>query len=234
MEDVQAGRLRMTVGLSGYVSVDKTVIVVPPLRADRPVELEPVDLEGGGSVEGQVVDARGDPVRGARVARDTVANVVPVAGLRAADVTGKGGEFRLGDLPEGPVTIEAYAPEAGRGRVTVDVRAGRTTDRVKITLGNDPQALADDAAAGGVAITLGAARAGAQGLEVRAVARGSEAERAGVERGDHLVSVDGQPVRTVADAMLRLNGPLADDVVVELERGGDRQKLRVARERVHR
>ena len=84
---------------------------------------------------------------------------------------------------------------------------------------------------GGVAISLDD---GPAGVGITSVATGSEAERAGLAVGDRILAVDGRAVANVKEAQARLFGPVADDVVVELSRGDQKQKLRVSRERVHR
>ena len=55
--------------------------------------------------------------------------------LSGMAVTDGKGRFRLGELADGTVTLEAYAADVGRARRT-DVRAsaGRTTDGVKIII----------------------------------------------------------------------------------------------------
>ena len=65
------------------------------------------------------------------------------------------------------------------------------------------------------------------GLLVRGVVAGSPAERAGLQRGDLLVSADGRPLATVDDlfdALDSAGGELAFGVV----RGSDERELRVA------
>jgi protocatechuate 3,4-dioxygenase beta subunit len=119
LEDVAKGRARITVSLAGHVSFERTIDITPGTRDDRPVELDPIDLVEAGSVEGIVVDGRGDPVAGARV---------------HGAVTDARGAFVLKDLAEGEVVIEAFSPERGGGRTTALVRAGKTTDRITITL----------------------------------------------------------------------------------------------------
>jgi C-terminal processing protease CtpA/Prc len=66
------------------------------------------------------------------------------------------------------------------------------------------------------------------------VVDGSEAERAGLAPGDVLLAVDGAPVQTMEDARARLNGPIANDVLVAVRRNGTTLSLRVAREAIRR
>jgi S1-C subfamily serine protease len=66
------------------------------------------------------------------------------------------------------------------------------------------------------------------------VVEASEAERAGLAPGDVLIAVDGAPVGAMADARARLSGPVGDDVLLGLRRGGRPVTLRVPREAVRR
>jgi C-terminal processing protease CtpA/Prc len=52
--------------------------------------------------------------------------------------------------------------------------------------------------------------------------------------GDRIVGVDGQRVASAKEARARLLGPAGDDVVVEIVRGQENQKLRFPRERLQR
>jgi S1-C subfamily serine protease len=87
-----------------------------------------------------------------------------------------------------------------------------------------------------VALTL-AERSGT--VVVLDVPEGGEAEHAGIEPEDILVSLTGRQVTTLEQARDRLSGPLGEDVIVELSRpmpsgAPDRIKLRVRREVVRR
>ena len=92
------------------------------------------------------------------------------------------GRFALRELPEGTMTLEAYAPGLGRARAEgVKVVSGRTTDGVHVVIA--PSSDDDDggpslAASGSVAVTLGETGAPTE-VVVVSVVEGSEAERAG-------------------------------------------------------
>ena len=232
-EDVAPGPARLLATRAGYAKSEHAVRVETPTQADRPAELPPLNLEEGGSVEGEVVDGRGDPIAGARVAEGAVPTFMAAGRLPPGVVlTNARGEFKLDDLGSGDVILEAYAPEVGRGRApSVRVAPGQTTNRVRITIARTDSAGLDTTASGGVAISLDD---GPAGVSITTVATGSEAERAGLAVGDRILAVDGRAVANVKDAQGRLFGPVADDVVVELSRGDQKQKLRVSRERVHR
>jgi C-terminal processing protease CtpA/Prc len=66
------------------------------------------------------------------------------------------------------------------------------------------------------------------------VAETSEAERVGLAVGDVLRSIDGKPVTGMKKARQGLSGRPATDVLVEVERAGERITLRVARETLRR
>jgi S1-C subfamily serine protease len=189
-------------------------------------------------VEGQVVDERGDPVAGARVARDHVPTWLVVGtsplGVALSDAKGR---FTLRELPEGNLVLEAYAPDRGRALAEgVRVTAGRTTVNVRIVLGArsaDQAPAPESMATGSVAVTLGETGEPVEVVIVSLV-EGSEAERAGLAPGDVLLAVDGASVATMSEARARLSGPLADDVVLRVRRGEQTLALRVARESVRR
>lgn len=236
--EVAPGPARLRVRAKGRSPIVRDVII-DDSGGRRSTTIPKIELPEEGVVEGVVVDSRGDPIAGARVGKDSVPTYLPVGamppGMAVADARGR---FRLGELAEGTIVLEAYSPEVGRTRLTgVRVIAGRTTDRVKMVLTRDAQgAAAEPLATGGVAITLGETAAGLDLPEVVvvAVSEGSEAERAGLAPNDIVVEVAGQKVKSIVDARARLSGPVHDDVVVKVRRGQREVTLRVAREAVRR
>jgi C-terminal processing protease CtpA/Prc len=149
--------------------------------------------------------------------------------LEGVAITDRRGEFRLRDVTPGPVVLEAYAADKGRGRSSeFSVARGQTTRDVVIKLQKEAGASAAEFAGGGVAVTLG--ETNDDSVVVVAVARGSEAERAGVAAGDEIEAVDGAPVETMADARKRLAGPVGVDAVVRITREGAAVTLRIPRE----
>jgi protocatechuate 3,4-dioxygenase beta subunit len=230
-DDVSPGRVHLTVSHPEYARVELDVNVTSTGRADRAFDVEPIDLPDAGSVEGRVVDSSGTPVAGARVGLGVVDTVVPVAVLSASAsvLTRADGTFLLEHAPPGKVAVEAYSAATGRGRVTVVVDAGRTTSDVTIRL--QPSAEAEPTATGGVAITLGAPQSGGGAVVVQ-VAPGSEAEHAGLVRGDVIELIDRAPASSVGDARQKLAGPEGSDVVIAVRRETGKVTLRVRRERV--
>ncbi|WP_433930986.1 carboxypeptidase regulatory-like domain-containing protein [Sorangium cellulosum] len=232
--DLAPGQFRVTVSRDGFAPATLRVVIAGD--PDRPTDLGRIDLFEAGEVAGEVVDQRGDPVAGARVARDRVPTYLPLGPLPPGVVTtDRDGRFQLGGLPEGTAVIEAYSADLGRAESQpVQVRAGRTTDRVRIALPGDG-ARQDPKGAGSLAVTLGEER---RTVTVVSVPPGSEAEEAGIEPGDRLLSVNGVEVRSLEEARRRLTGPLSEDVVVLLARDGERGEARwltrVRREKVRR
>jgi protocatechuate 3,4-dioxygenase beta subunit len=235
--DVSPGPARLRVRAKGRAPIARDV-VIEERGGRRPTELPRVELSEEGIVEGVVVDTKGDPVPGARIAKDAVPTYVPASGMPPGmAVADPKGRFRLGELPEGSTVLEAYSPDVGRTRVTgLRVLSGRTLDRVKIVLARGEPLAAEPLATGGVAVTLGETAAGLTAAEVVivAVADGSEAERAGLAPNDLVVEVGGARVGSITDARARLSGPVHDDVVVKVKRGERVLTLRVPREQVRR
>jgi hypothetical protein len=233
VRDLAPGRLRITTRHPSYAPAEAVVNVAGD--RDHPVDLGTIDLTEAGSVEGEVVDGDDLAVAGARVAMDAVPTFLPIGPLPTGIVaTDREGRFKLGGLPEGRVALEAYFADLGRGRVEdVVVRAGRTTDRVKITLNGGGSVARDAKGAGSLAVTLGER---GRTVVVLLVPAGSEAENAGIEPGDEILSVNGHDVHDIEAARHALTGPLGEDVIVAIRREGDGEgtSLRVRRERVRR
>lgn len=238
--DVSAGAARVHVRAPGWAPAEKA-ITIEDKGGRRPTEVPRFELAEEGIVEGIVVDGRGDPIAGARVAKDAVPTYLPVGvtpvGMAVTDGRGR---FRLGELSEGAIALEAYAADIGRTRKTdVQVSRGRTTSDVKlvITRGAEPS-MKEPLATGGVAITLGETSVSgvdpAPEVVVVAVSAGSEAERGGLAVNDIVVEVGGAKVASIVDARQRLSGPVHDDVLVKVRRGERVLVLRVAREAVRR
>jgi protocatechuate 3,4-dioxygenase beta subunit len=234
--DLGAGPARLRIRAKGRAPAARD-LVIEERGGRRATEAPKVELAEEGVVEGVVLDTKGDPVPGARVAKDAVPTYLPASGVPPGmAVADSKGRFRLGELAEGSAVLEAYAPDVGRVRVTgVRVLAGRTTDGVKIVLARG-EAVAEPLATGGVAVTLGETVAGLAPADVVivAVAEGSEAERAGLAASDLVVEVGGARVTSITDARARLSGPVHDDVVMKVKRGDRVLVLRVAREQVRR
>lgn len=235
--ELPPGPAKLRVRAPGYAPIAHE-LTIPDSGGRRAFALPRVELQAEGTVEGEVVDGKGEPVPGARVALDHVPTWLLV-GARPDDVavTDAKGRFTLAQLPEGTVSLEAYAPDVGRGRATgVKVTSGRATVRVSIALAREAGtdvASHGAAASGSVAVTLGESGDPVE-VVVVSVVEGSEAERAGLAPGDVVTAVDGAEVHTMQDARARLSGPVADDVLVGVTRADRPLTLRVTREAVRR
>ncbi len=235
LADLAPGSARLDVRAPGFAPQAR-VVTIPDSGGRRAFAMPRLELVAEGSVEGEVVDAHGDPIVGARVAKDDVPTWLLVGSTPdSTAVTDSKGRFALRGLPEGTMTLEAYAPGLGRARSEgVKVVSGRTTDNLHIVIASgDEPAAADSSASGGVAVTLGETGAPTE-VVVVSVVEGSEAERAGIVPGDVLLAVDGDSVDRMEAARAKLGGPIAQDVVVALQRGDRTLTLRVAREAVRR
>lgn len=231
--EVAPGAARVRVRALGRAPDEKS-ITIEERSGRKPTEVPRFELAEEGVVEGVVVDERGKPIPGARVARDAVPTYLPVgaAPLGMAVTDGKG-RFKLTELADGVITLEAYAADLGRARKgEVRVSAGRTTSDVKIVVARGEASSKEPIATGGVAVTL--ADNDADEVFALAVSEGSEAERGGLAVGDVFLEVGGRSVSTIADTRARLSGPVSDDVLVKVRRGERTLVLRISREAVRR
>lgn len=235
MTGLPSGKARLTVQARGFAPAERSIQIAEP-EGDRPSKVDRIELIAGGEVEGEVVDKNGDPVIGARVAQGVVPAFLPLGDLPPGiTVTDRKGHFKLLDLPEGLVTLEAFAPDKGRGRTTnIQVSSDRPTSKIRIVLDTETSQ-SEPAGAGGVAVTLAERQeSGKIVFYLRAVASGSEAERAGLEVDDELILVDDEKIENLEDLRKKLSGPVGDDIVLRLRRRGEVMRIRVARERVRR
>jgi hypothetical protein len=234
IEGAALGAATLSVRHPNFSSGTWEVSIEPGEREERAAPLAPIDLDEPGVASGTVLDARGQPVRGARVGVGLVPAFVPVgAKLPGFVETDERGRFELRGLEPGRLALSAYAAGVGRGRLDdVVISSGERTAGLEIRL-VATHAEAEPNAVANVAVTLGERGAG-DDLEVVIVnvAAGSEAERAGVRQGDVLWSVDDEVVADMADARSLLGGSAGSDVILELERDGDTRFVRVRREAV--
>jgi hypothetical protein len=230
-------RVRLLVHKSDYVP-GQVLAQIESTGTDRPFDLGRIDLELGGIVEGVVLDVREEPLAGARVAPGRVPTYLPLGQLPLGITSSnRSGRFVLRDVAPGTMAIEAYRVGVGRAAVEgVVVRAGESTRGVRIIMEEDQEADEPVRAAGSLAVTLSEQVAdGKVVVEFEHVPSGGEAERAGIEPGDWLIAINGSSPRSVSQARRRLNGPLAEDLVLELAREPSlRWAVRVRRERLRR
>ena len=233
LDGVALGAAVLSVRHREFSSETWDVAIEPGLREGVARELEPIDLADSAFASGTVVDPSGAPVRGARVGVGLVPAFVPAGAVPAGWVETDGrGRFELRGLAPGRVTLSAYAAAHGRGSLPdVELRAGEHASGLVIAL--DPARAGTDAAPANVAVTLGE-RGSGEALEVVIVnvAAGSEAERGGLRPGDVLWSVDDELVLDMVEARRALGGAVGSDVILELEREGETQLVRLRREAV--
>jgi len=235
ISDVPLGPIKVHVSHPEFAEGELATTVENPGRRDRAFDLPAIDLEEPGAVEGEVVDERGDPVAGARVAVGHAPSYLPAGGLpRGVAVTDANGAFSLQGLASGKTTIDVFSPDRGRGSARVEVRSSRTESGVRITV-RPSGSEQDPFAPGGVAVTLGERGAGdALEVVVVGVAENSEAERAGLQAGDVITSINDAKPSSMHDARARLSGPLQSDVVISVTRAEAVQRLSVLREAVRK
>jgi hypothetical protein len=238
LSELAPGSASLRVRATGFAALSRPV-VIPSSDGRRPFTLPRIELIAEGVVEGDVVDAHEDPVVGARVSKDHAPTWLVVGtSAEGTAITDGRGRFSLGELPEGTITLEAYALEFGRARVEgIKVVAGRTTSniRIKLTRGSPQEERSSSpAASGNLAVTLGETSGSPAEVVVLSVAAGSEAERRGLAPADVVLTVEGAPVHTIEEAREKLGGPVADDVVLKVRRGGKEIALSIAREEVRR
>jgi hypothetical protein len=222
-EEVRAERLcagRATVVVEAPGCVRREVLAtVPTVGVTR---LERVELRAGGAAEGDVVDARGDAVVGAVVARSDA----PSDGTTGTARSDRRGTFVLTGLPEGDLSVVAWHPTLGRSLPT-SVRIIRGTVARGVRLRFERDLATATRALASRTVTF---RDLHGGVEVLAVGAGTAPERAGLRPGDRVLSVGAEPVRSALEVEQRLEGAVGDDVVLEVEREGVRRTVRYARE----
>lgn len=205
---LRAGSYAMRIEAPGYVSVEREIVAHASRGGE--VELEPVALDPGQRVEGDVVDRLGSVVENA---------LVRIEGLPAAHTDAQG-HFAIACVPEGDVAIEITHESAGTIALARRLSRGRDDLGVVVHLPgrlDSAPTIAGAARSRGVAVTVDDAS-----LAVLSVARGSSAERAGIRVGDVLVGVDG----TVGPARLGGSGP----ALLALTRGSEPFVVRADRE----
>jgi uncharacterized GH25 family protein len=209
IEHLCEGRATFRLGATGCVPVERELRV-----AGGAVELGSIELRGGGSVSGEVLDERGDPVEGASVR---------VVGDEAAPaMTDRTGRFVLPTVPEGNRSLVADRRGRARSEPT-EVRVLRGTEvrgvRLRLSIVGD----AAPAAPAPIELTRVPA-----GYLVGRVAAESAESRAGIQTGDVISAIDGREPRDAAEALGRLQGVSGSVVIVDLERDGQRRVVRLS------
>lgn len=231
---VSPGPAHLTVSHPEFASRELDIRIAATGRADRSFDVDPVDLDEPGVIEGRVVDRDGAPVSGARVGLGSVGAYLPAMTAASVTTTKMDGTFRLERVGKGSVSVEAFHAGTGRGRASVSMPSGGTVSDVTIEL-QESRDDSESTATGDVAITLDERRTGGRAaIVVTQVARASEAEHAGLLTGDIVESVDRSKPSSAEDARRRLAGPEGSDVIVQVTRAGEPVSVRVRRERIRR
>lgn len=226
---------------SGHLSRWRTLEVE---GGRRPAPDQDFELEPSGSLSGEVVDRIGSPVWNAEVASGE-----PPDWGRAAR-TDHAGHFKLRDLPAGDLRVTAR--KAGAVGASAEARVHEAVDspgvivRLDQTLPEDEEetserdappastpnpgapdpSLPRSSEATDRSAPLAFARRGDQ-VVVERVAPGSAAERLGLRAGDVLAAINGETVRSPAQAkgMLGMR-PSMTGWVIDVRRAGERFRLR--------
>jgi hypothetical protein len=235
--NVPTGQVTLRVSHPEYATARRNVAVEETGRLDRAFELPDIDLMDAATLSGQVVDAEGEPVVGARVSLSFISAFVTTGGPPEDLVlTNEEGAFSISGVEGGRQTLFAYYPGLGRAEFGLEIEPSESRADIELRLHPQATEAADpNLTGGGVAITLGE-RDGELGVVtvIVHVVTGSEAERAGLLPGDVIVAVDGAAPQQMADARSRLQGRPGSDVVLEVERDRERLSFRVRREATSR
>lgn len=224
---VPEGKYKIIADHPEFASRSVSTVVRASARGLEPVDVGTLELTAGGQISGRVTDRHGDPAGRAEVALGRPPD------WSAAVRADAEGNFVLDGVPPGATHVEARHPAAGQAGLArpVVVRVKSTTENVVLRL---PEAYDPERGEGGEGVRSGVAldlrdRDGA--VRIASVKADSTATRAGLRRGDILGAVDEVPVRSAAHAERLLRGPQGVDAVVDIRRGGERERLIVRRER---
>ena len=212
LDKLAPGTYVLSYGAEGHAAQRSQQI---ELRAGEPRRDVKLQLFAGGAVEGVVTDGDGKPLADVSVAFDVVSSA---RRAEASTKTGADGRYRLDGAP--PERFSVRFDKTGyRSRVvsglTVDARGSVTRD-VSLPALEDGGPSSEVA---GIGAVLDQTRGG---VSLVAVHPGSPAEKAGLQRGDVLVSVDGKSARglSVADLTQALRGDAGSKVRISVTRQG--------------
>jgi hypothetical protein len=229
---VPRGKIEVRVEHSDYAHASHRFEVKDTGREDRAFELPDIDLAEAVTLSGVVVDANEEPVAGAKVGAGFVASVGARGALPVGVVvTDDRGRFTLNGVAAGSIRLSAVGPTGDRGEITLDAEAGDEKSDISIVLSASGEAAEVDVHTAGFAVTFGE-RDTPRGVQVVLVdvARDSEAERGGLERGDVLARVGGEAVTSMRAARTLTRGRAGSDVIVDVLRGGRTLSFRIRRE----
>jgi hypothetical protein len=229
LKDLAPGRYVLTVSAAGRPPARSSGVDVEPGHTTRHVRIV---LRRGATLTGKVTDADShEPIANAQVDLDSVT----LSGANAISLvlTDTAGRYELEGVPaSGPFSVrvshERYVTKIVPG---LDVRgAGSLPADVELRTRDDGGSREE---LSGIGATLVAS---AQGVVVAGIFADGPAARAGLERGDRLVRIDGAEAAElpVSDCIQRLRGSVGTRVSVGVERGGQVFEVTVTREIVVR
>jgi hypothetical protein len=222
LEHIPLGRWSVRVDDDGYVPYETRIDLVASGPRPPRVDLGRVGLMRGASVSGQIVDAVGEPLYGARVFVGT--------GTHPEVRSDEGGRFTVSRLPPGRHQVRAtlHSGEQVEASAPIALREGDAREGVRMVArsrGEDVDVPSSPDERVGVPITV-VDRDGAVSIDW--VAPGSTAQRSGLRAGDRVVAIDGHEVMIAAQARPLLRGERRTlrvvrdgrrrDVVVDAER----------------
>ena len=153
---------------------------------------------------------------------------------KSATRTDPKGRFALTQVPAGPVVLEAYSAEYGRGRAEFSMLPGGERDDIEIRLREVSPEPAKAAAPviATLLVTLGERPGGTLGVEVVVVQmpHGGSAYQAGIEPGDAIVRVDGQRASNLEGVRRLLDGAPDTAVALVIRRGTEERTVTALRE----
>jgi hypothetical protein len=230
-----------------YVSNRKNLTVKPESVREGTYDLEPISLTPGGSVSGQVIDRIGSSVPSADVAPGE-----PPDWSRAVQTDGHG-MFRIAGVAPGNAILSARHTTTGALKTEQQVRVyplqetpgviiqlperlGEGTDdsEPKTEKAEKPALLsADDSEPKTEKVKKPAAirfeyQNGA--IVVQSVENSSAEYAAGLRVGDALLSVNGEPVYSSAQAKGMLQSPMASRITLAIRRSGRPMKFTLTRQ----
>lgn len=213
----RAGQYRLRVDAADFVAASRQLEV----RGRDSLEMDPIELASGATLEGDVVDSLGHVVVAARITIEAEAGAV---------TTDNRGHFVLDRLPEGSFMIHAHHPAAGAASRMILVRRSHDPAPVVLRLPEryDPSRdITTRALRHGVAAEVEAIE---DGVRIATVVAGTRAAHAGLHERDLLRAVDGVPIESAEQATRLLRGADGVSAILDLERDREALRLRIPRE----
>jgi hypothetical protein len=160
---------------------------------------------------------------GASVSGHVMEQGSPVADCVVGDgaVSDSGGSYEVTGVSEGRVTLSARCPDGSSGAATVTISGGSSaTADIEVHPGGD-QSGHPSQDFGGVGAAL---KPGPNGnVVVNSVFEGGPAFMAGLQDGDQIAAVNGQPIngQSINDVIQQIRGPIGMPVVLSVQRAGE-------------